>query len=87
VSTYLYPFDLSSTGTYIANSLRTSIISSGMTSSQIECSYFGVTKSVDSATDSNGIVSSRIILAVTFYVDNFLPLTLLDVYTGNLIGY
>ena len=84
VSTFLSPIDITSSNSYISTAMQQAITGSGMSS--IECSNFGVSKSVSSTKSTDGTVSYSVSLAVTFYCDNSIPFTPLDLYTGNLQG-
>lgn len=55
---------------------------SNLPASQIECSYFSVTKTTKTFPDS----STAIFLTVYFQADNAVPFTPLKVYTANLKG-
>lgn len=69
------PLTFSSSYWEIENALETA----AWQLSDAECYYFGVTTSVSDDGET-------LYLGITFYTDNSEPLTLMDVYTGELLG-
>lgn len=69
------PLSFSSSTSTIASALQ----AAAYQLSDAECTNFGVTKTVSSD-------GTKLYLGITFYTDNTQPLTLMDVYTGELVG-
>lgn len=71
------PLPVTASNSEIANALTNAAVQ--IPSQSRECTYFGVSKTL-----GNG--GKNIFITVTFNVDNTLPMTSLDVFTGSLLG-